>query len=463
MNRAQHNTQRPPAVAGMFYPAAPEALAAEVDACLARGAGRNDPSRPGAGAVISPHAGYRFSGWLAAAAWGATAGARPQSIVILSPSHRHGFEGIALPSQDRFAMPGFEVPVDAPARRALLAAGLAHVEDAAHDREHGVETQLPFLHRLHPGTPVVPLVIGQAAADAVAAAVDLLAGLRDRPPLFVLSSDLSHFLSLAAARTHDAETARLIETGQSGRLTPAHACGMQAVAGYLAAEHAGGTRVQRLAMANSHAASDDAGRTVGYGAWAVFDGATEIVAPNERAALLRAARQALSARLRHGRAPKTRIERFADPLQGHGAAFVTLRQEGRLRGCIGSLQAYRPLIHDVTENAVGAGFDDPRFAPLADGELADTGISIAVLSPPQRLSVSSQADLEARLEPGRDGLILREGKRRSTFLPMVWTSLPDPRAFIEGLKVKAGLPGDYWSDSLRIERYRAESFAEDMP
>jgi len=139
---------------------------------------------------------------------------------------------------------------------------------------------------------------------------------------------------------------------------------------------------------------------------------------------------------------------------------VTLEQAGRLRGCIGSLVAHRPLVEDVAINVQKSAFDDPRFRPFKAEELANTQIKIAVLSPPGPLQVSDQADLEARLVPGRDGLILRDQGRSGTFLPMVWEKLPDPHAFVQALKRKAGLPPDHWSATLRVERFCAESFAE---
>jgi len=120
------------------------------------------------------------------------------------------------------------------------------------------------------------------------------------------------------------------------------------------------------------------------------------------------------------------------------------------------LEACRPLVEDVAENAVAAAFHDPRFPPLSRDEFDDLKISISVLSPPEEMSFSSEADLLSQIRPGIDGLILQEGFQKGTFLPSVWEELPETEMFFEHLKLKAGLPAGYWSDTLRVFRYTAE-------
>ena len=450
-------TLRAAVTAGTFYPADPGALG---DAVTKAFDAQSTASGPTPLAVISPHAGYRFSGDLAARAIAASAEADIQRVVVLSPSHRHSFTGLALTRADGYRMPGFDVGVDTQARDLLVARNLAHIEDAAHDQEHGIETQLPFLHHLHPKAQIVPLVIGRTDDADVARAVDALAGLDATPTLFVLSSDLSHFLSLAEAQAHDAETARLIETGKPDALTPAHACGMRAIRGFLTSTHGAGLRVRRLGMANSHRASRDPHRTVGYGAWGFYGTDGALFSEEDQADLLKAARAALGSFLAKSRVPEVKVSSFAPALQTHAAAFVTLQKAGQLRGCIGSLTAHRPLVADVVENAIKAAVKDPRFAPLQPAELDQITLKIAVLSPARPMSFSDQADLERQLSPGLDGLILSDQGRRGTFLPMVWDSLDSPAAFLAALKRKAGLPEGHWSDTLQIHRFRAESFGE---
>lgn len=190
------------------------------------------------------------------------------------------------------------------------------------------------------------------------------------------------------------------------------------------------------------------------------EGAAQTLGPAERRALLDLAR----ASIRHGLAEHRplAIEPLDYPpaLREPRAVFVTLNREGQLRGCIGHLQACQPLAQDVAENAYAAAFRDPRFPPLGADELADLEVHISVLSPPEPLAVASQAELLARVRPGVDGLILEDDGHRGTFLPAVWESLPRPADFLRHLKVKAGLPPDYWSDALRVSRYTAEAFGD---
>ena len=140
------------------------------------------------------------------------------------------------------------------------------------------------------------------------------------------------------------------------------------------------------------------------------------------------------------------------------ATFVTLHKHGQLRGCIGMLEASRPLAEDIAHNSYAAAFSDPRFPPVTEEELADLSIHISILHPAERIYCSSEAELLTVLRPNIDGLTLEDGIHRATFLPSVWESLPDPADFVHNLKIKAGLKEHYWSDTLRAYRYTTESF-----
>ena len=178
-----------------------------------------------------------------------------------------------------------------------------------------------------------------------------------------------------------------------------------------------------------------------------------------RALLLDTARSSIEYGLSHGRAlPVTPAEH--PPLDAAGASFVTLHRNGELRGCIGSREAYRPLLLDVAENAFAAAFRDPRFAPLKPAEFESLSVDISVLSQPETLACESRRELLDRMRPGIDGLILTFGARRGTFLPSVWQQIPEAGGFLRALKQKAGLSRDFWSPDLRLERYTTESFAE---
>jgi AmmeMemoRadiSam system protein A len=173
-------------------------------------------------------------------------------------------------------------------------------------------------------------------------------------------------------------------------------------------------------------------------------------------ALLAIARNAINQRCGQESCAVTPHPALAQP----GATFVTLTQRGELRGCIGSLEPYRTLALDVAENAVAAAFRDPRFPPLTKDELARTRIEVSLLDAAQAIDFSDEADAIARLRPGIDGLILTHGTRRATFLPQVWEALPDPQRFLAQLKLKAGLPADFWDDAISLSRYGVQKWKE---
>ncbi len=184
------------------------------------------------------------------------------------------------------------------------------------------------------------------------------------------------------------------------------------------------------------------------------------LAPDARAALADLARRSIAAGLE---VPWLEFDLAALPprLAAPGASFVSLHRAGRLRGCMGRLEATRPLAEDVAGNARAAAFFDPRFPPLAADEMADLDLEISILGPAHDLPVRDEAELLAALRPGIDGLILHEagprGARRATFLPSVWRQLPDPLAFARGLEQKAGLSPGSWSPTRRYQRYEVES------
>lgn len=162
--------------------------------------------------------------------------------------------------------------------------------------------------------------------------------------------------------------------------------------------------------------------------------------------------------LRYGRPLAIPHGTYSGPLEEPGAVFVTLELNGHLRGCIGTYVARRPLVRDVAENAFAAAFRDPRFPPLSAHELPQLEFHISLLTPPVPLPVGSREELLATLRPGVDGLLLEDPPHRSTFLPQVWASLPDPGEFLDHLFQKGGLPRGYWSPTLRFQRYTVREF-----
>lgn len=461
MSRSKPAT-RPAAVAGMFYPASTAELGRQVDEMLAAAAGGERAPAPKA--LIAPHAGYVYSGPIAASAYAQIRSRRGRirRVVLLGPVHRVPVRGLALPGAERFATPLGDVAVDAEAVAALRDLPQVIESRPAHADEHSLEVQLPFLQRALGEFSLLPLAVGDASAEEVAEVLDRLWG--GDETLIVVSSDLSHYLPYEMARRIDRDTVDHL-LSLDIELEHERACGATPVNGLLLAARRRQLRAELLDLRNSGDTAGDRRRVVGYAAVAfrpasAARAAVEGDEASERGRVLLAhARSAIAGALRLAAHPAP----DRGFLQRPGASFVTLRSAGSLRGCIGSLQARRPLGADVRANALAAAFDDPRFAPLRVAEYEEIDVEVSVLSAASPLPVASEYDLHTQLRAGVDGLILEMGSRRSTFLPQVWDVLPGAREFVDELKRKAGLPREYWSDELRFSRYTVEKFTEAEP
>jgi len=411
-------------------------------------------------ALILPHAGYRFSG--AVASQGIALLSSVQEItrvVILSPAHTMRVDGMVVPSHHGFETPLGIVPVDLECLEMLANQPDVTVQDDPHAKEHGIEVLLPLLQAHIGQFSLVPIVVGNVSAQAVAAVLDKLWG--EKETLFVISSDLSHYLGAEAAQEIDAGTAKKIEM-LNCQISPKEACGAFALAGFLHTAKGRGMRLTRHGLTHSGKTAGNPERVVGYGCWSASEQMDANLSETDRRMLLRVAAQSVSIHARKGMAPAISLGTFSQPLQGMGAVFVTLEQNKRLRGCIGSLQTHRALAEDVMHNAIKAGFHDHRFKPVTFNELGLLDIEIAYLSAPAALDFKDRGDLLAQLEPGRDGLILQDGQHRGTFLPKVWQSLDTPEKFMDGLMIKAKLPKNHWSDTVKILRYTTERFSEPL-
>lgn len=179
--------------------------------------------------------------------------------------------------------------------------------------------------------------------------------------------------------------------------------------------------------------------------------------------LMQIAKQSVHEGLQHGRPLQVDPTQYSGTLSSDGASFVTLHINSDLRGCIGSLEAHRPLVSDVAQNAFNAAFRDPRFPPLRPDEAATLHFHISVLSKPVPMEFRDEQDLLDQIRPGIDGLVLEDGFNRGTFLPSVWEQLPSKTMFLAHLKQKAGLPSDYWSSTLKVERYTVDDINETAP
>ena len=454
---------RPPAVAGAFYEGGRENLMRTVTELLDE-AGRQVHVRPGPPpkALIVPHAGYVYSGPVAASAYVLLGKARGlvTRVILLGPAHRVYLRGLALPEARAFRTPLGEVPVDREGVLRLSGMPQVSVNGEAHRLEHALEVQLPFLQVLLGDFTLLPLVVGQASPEEVE---EVLAAVRGGPEtLIVVSSDLSHYLKSSLAREIDARTARTI-LDLDPELVPEEACGAFPVNGLLLAARKWHLQPFEVDLRNSGDTAGTPDQVVGYGSFAFFEksSASESRAEEEAidgSRLVDLARESVETTLGHGM-----LSRPSGPpwLFRPGATFVTLTKHGQLRGCIGSLEAWRPLIEDLRTNAQAAAFHDPRFPPVVRGELDRLRFEVSLLSPPSPLPVSGEGDLLEQLRPGTDGLILSLGRARGTFLPQVWEQLPEPEEFVGHLKEKAGLPRDFWSEGLRFWRYSVSHWKED--
>jgi AmmeMemoRadiSam system protein B/AmmeMemoRadiSam system protein A len=462
---------RPAVVAGLFYPHEPGALRAEVARYLesARPPASVDESALTPKMLIVPHAGYVYSGPVAAHAYARlrAASGRITRVILLGPAHRVALRGLALPSAPAFETPLGAVPVDAAAAAVLDGLPQVRVDDAAHDREHSLEVQLPFLQRvLDPGFGVVPLVVGAAAVEDVAEVVLRLWG--GDETLIVISSDLSHYLPHATAqRIDDATVQRIL--GFDAHIDHHEACGATPINGALLAARHHELAARLLDLRNSGDTAGDRARVVGYcaieftaqpGLQRQAEGGDSIADAGVEStlgpALLARARNAIAARLGRPAAPELDHPRLSAP----GATFVTLRRDGQLRGCVGRLRATRPLDVDVRRNAVAAAFEDYRCPPCRADEFDQLEIEVSLIGAEEPLRNRSEASVLRTLRPGIDGVVLRWRDHQSTLLPQVWQALPERAEFLAALKRKAGLPADFWTPEMQFSSYQVSSFTE---
>ncbi|HET9733908.1 MAG TPA: AmmeMemoRadiSam system protein B [Burkholderiales bacterium] len=449
---------RPAAVAGMFYPRDARELEREV-AELIDGVEGLTPRFGHPKALIVPHAGYLYSGPVAARAYDELAAARGvvKRVVLLGPVHRVPVRGLALPGVEAFETPLGRIPVDAAAARMLAPCRQVVVSPAAHAMEHSLEVQLPFLQRMLGEFSLLPLAVGDARTQEVAEVIERLWG--GPETLFVLSTDLSHYHGYEQARALDRATLARIASFDTD-LNHEEACGATPLNGFLTAARAHRLSIRLLGACNSGDTAGDKDRVVGYAAFALYEGA-RVSLEDAGAALLDIARGAIGHRL--GLLDRPPLTDAAPWLNRPGASFVTLMLEERLRGCIGSLAATRRLGDDVAENALGAALRDPRFAPLAREEWQRCQLEVSVLSPAKPMRFGDEDEMLAQLRVGEDGVILEHEGQRATFLPQVWEGLPGKRQFLEELMRKAGIPAGTQLARCRLWRYRVIKWKRSAP
>ena len=482
---------RKPAVAGQFYPDDAEQLSTMIDAFLAQveEVGAEGQAHPEPITIIVPHAGYIFSGQVAAYAFKQIEGVDYEAIVVIGTNHTsHGFRQVSVYAEGAFETPLGLVPVDTEWAKALIAADELIIFDrSVHLDEHSIEVELPFLQKVCPGHAIVPVIVGEPSPENCQALSDALARvLAGKKALIVASSDLSHYPSYDDACRVDTATLAAIETMDPQQLTETISqymsegisnlgtlcCGEGPIrVAMIVAKKLGANQATVLKYANSgDSPFGDRDQVVGYGAvmfWKGKENLTGFVtsAPpsppqgltslnsDEREKLLVIARQTIAQFLETGTVPHFEVSE-PNLFQERGC-FVTLKKHGELRGCIGNLIPQRPLYLTVQNVAISAAIADPRFTPVTKEELKDINIEISVLSPIEPIADVSQ------IEVGRHGLVIVKGQNQGVFLPQVATEQNwDRDEFLRQICLKAGLPEDAWQEGAQLYVFTAEVFGE---
>lgn len=443
-----------PAVAGTFYPADAGTLSTMLSGMLASAV----PPDLVPKAIVAPHAGYVYSGPIAATAYALLARRRERirRVVLLGPAHRVAFRGMALHSAAAWRTPLGDVPLD---RDAIAGCGgLPDIiqSDGPFAQEHSLEVHLPFLQTVLGSFRLVPVLVGDAHPGGVAKLLETLWG--GPETVVVISSDLSHYHDYETAGRMDAAATAAMEMLRPDMLKEAMACGRRPILGLLERARQLDLRVTTLDRRNSGDTAGSRDRVVGYGSLAFEYAASARLDDQARSLLLDSARAAIRHGLAHGRPPQPDFTSVPRTLWAMRACFVSLALDGKLRGCVGSLAPQRPLLLDVAENAYKAAFGDRRFKPLTAAELERIDVQISILSTGRLIPARSEAELVAQLAPDTEGLFIRDRNRQALFLPSVWAGIPEPLQFLRRLKTKAGMPAEHWSDTFQAQRFTTETF-----
>jgi AmmeMemoRadiSam system protein B/AmmeMemoRadiSam system protein A len=456
---------KPAAFAGQFYESNPARLAAQVDWFVAHSGEAAQPKGKIL-AVIVPHAGYVYSGPTAAHAYALVRGRDYETVVIVGPSHRVGFEGCSIYPEGGFETPLGVARIDAPLAKAIgRASGFSFIPEAF-AQEHSVEVQIPFIQRVLPQARIVPIVMGyQKKATVLALAAGLEKACAGKNVLIVASTDMSHYLPPKEGAALDAETISLVVSFKTETLLRKIEAGENilcgggpVVAALLYARKKGPAKVEVLKHSNSADGGAPADSVVGYMAAAVV---SEADPPSEDASLTRDERAQLLALARSAVSEYVGRGILVDPPSGYTkfltprGVFVTIEKRGELRGCIGFMEPIAPLGQAVVRAAVYAATEDPRFPPVTAGEIKDLSFEISVLTPLKEISNPGLVQV------GRHGILISRDGRQGVLLPQVpvengW----DRETFLDEGCLKAGLPPDAWKKGARIFVFEAIVFHE---
>ncbi|MBP9855455.1 MAG: AmmeMemoRadiSam system protein B [Candidatus Omnitrophica bacterium] len=469
MNSAafSENNIKKPNVSGQFYSSDPKDLADQIDQMMKTAV--VDPYTNPVEIIIAPHAGYYYSGAVAAHSFKAVSQQKYNTIIVLAPSHFYGFEGISVWSQGGFETPLGVVNVDEEFAQSLTKDESQISNDPkAFIKEHALEVEIPFLQRTFKDFKLVPVIIGQPSPELLAEfaqKLNQLIGTRD-DVLVVVSSDLSHYHDDSFARIMDLKTIEAIKNQdidkiyQECRNGSMEMCGcLPVVTSLLLAKARGLTDVDVLKYANSGDVNGKKDSVVGYSSIVIYKKNNSNINPltsDQKKKLISMAKEAIRKFVGSGErlAPKEDDQRL---LEKEGA-FVSIYKNGQLRGCIGNIIGRGPLYNTVINMAISAASKDHRFTPIQKDELDQIQIEISVLSTPRRIMNTDEIRL------GTHGVIVSKDNKTGVFLPQVADSTGwSKEQFLSELcSQKAGLPRDCWKDTQKtiIEIFSAEVFSE---
>jgi len=432
-----------PSVAGKFYPSDKKELKEAVGSFLSKvQKGKRDGRLI---AIISPHAGYRYSGQVAAYGYQEIKDSGIQKVILIGSSHHAGFKGASVYTKGSFRTPIGDIKINEKLAESLLN-GNADVmfNPGAFEKEHSIEVQLPFLQTVLKDFTIIPILVGSPTKHTYEHLISRLTEILDEKTLIIASTDLSHYHDYHKAIEMDSrmisaiERLSVIDAGQLLKDGTAEMCGaFPVIIAMEIARRQGANLGVLFKYANSGDVSDGKDHVVGYASIGLYKSP---LTEQEKKDLLALAGKAVTDYVRNGKTPK--IEVNNQKYKADGAVFVTIKKNGSLRGCIGHVQAIMPLYQSVIKNAIAACSGDPRFPPMREEELKDIDIEISILSP-----MNPVKDIKD-IQIGKHGLVIRKGAHSGLLLPQVAGELGwDRDAFLKNLCAKAGLPEYAWRDA----------------
>lgn len=436
-------TIKNPSVAGAFYPADKKELQETVDDFLAHA--KKIEKKGSMIALISPHAGYRYSGQVAANGYRQLQDRDIRKVILIGQSHHENFKGASVFTTGFFRTPLGNVAVDEKSAKHLLNEN-ADVKfyPPAFAKEHSLEVQLPFLQSTLKDFTIIPILTGSPTQSTFDHLISELVAMTDEKTLIIASTDLSHYHGYRQAMDMDGKIITAIErlsvmdAGQLLQTGESEMCGAFPVIIAMEVAKRHGANIGVLFQyANSGDVTHEKERVVGYASIGLL---RSPYTDDEKKELLSIARKAVTEYVTNKNVVTMDVRN--PKLRTDGAVFVTIKQKGDLRGCIGHVQATMPLYRSIIENAVAASSSDPRFPPMTRDELQDIDIEISILSPMQKLKDVNDIVI------GRHGLVIRKGSRSGLLLPQVATEQGwDRDIFLKQICAKAGLPAYAWKDS----------------